>query len=132
MDELIKKKLQEALRKSWGTDTGFATSEDIANGNPARAQCVPSSLVVQDYLGGEIVRYHVTGKGIDENHYYNILDDGTKFDTTGCQYSMPVRMKSLPVDLGQYKSVREKRLADDEIREKYNNLKRKVDLLINS
>lgn len=60
MYESVKQTLMEALRRSWGTDTGFA-----------------------------------------------------------------------PVDLGKYKSIREKRLADDEIREKYNNLKRKVDLLMN-
>lgn len=131
MDILIQQKLQDALHKSWGTDTGFAP-EDILKSNPARAQCVPSSLVVQDYLGGEIVRYHVIGEGIDEKHYFNVLDDGTEFDTTGCQYSVPVKMELAPFDLGKYKSVREKRLADDEIREKYNNLKRKVDLLMNS
>jgi hypothetical protein len=130
MDKLFLQKLTDALRESWGTDTGFATSDDIANGNPARAQCVTSSLVVQDYLGGEIVRYHVKGKGIDEKHYFNILDDGTKFDVTGCQYSVPVKMELSPVDLGKYKSIRQKRLADDEIKEKYNNLKRKVDLLM--
>jgi hypothetical protein len=128
MSKSIKQKLTNALRESWGTDTGFSTPEDIANGNPARAQCVPSSLVVQDYLGGEIVRYHVTGKGINEKHYFNILDDGTKFDTTGCQYTIPVKMELAPVELGKYRSIREKRLDDDETREKYINLKRKVDI----
>ena len=131
MDKLTQQKLIDALRQSWGTDTGFAP-EDIVKSNPARAQCVPSSLVVQDYLGGEIVRYHVIGEGIDEKHYFNVLDDGTGFDTTGCQYSVPVKMELSPVDLKGFKSVREKRLADNEIRERYNNLKRKVDLLMNS
>ena len=131
MNKSIQEKLINALQKSWGTDTGFAP-EDIVKVNPARAQCVPSSLVVQDYLGGEIVRYHVTGDGINEKHYFNILEDGTKVDTTGCQYSVPVKMELAPVDLKGFKSVREKRLADDEIREKYENLKRKVDLLMNS
>jgi uncharacterized Fe-S cluster-containing protein len=130
MDKSIQKKLTDALRKSWGTDTGFAP-EDIVKSNPSRAQCITSSLVVQDYLGGEIVRYHVTGEGINEKHYFNIIDDGTKFDTTGCQYFVPVKMEFSPVDLGKYKSIREKRLADDEIREKYNNLKQKVDSLMN-
>ena len=131
MDRSIQEKLSSALRKSWGLDTGFTTPDDIENGNPARAQCVPSSLVVQDYLGGEIVRYHVIGEGINEKHYFNVLDDGTKVDTTGCQYCVPVKMELSPVDLKGFKSIREKRLADDEIREKYNNLKRKVDLLMN-
>jgi len=131
MDKSIQQKLIDTLRQSWGPDTGFAPA-DIVKSNPARAQCVPSSLVVQDYLGGEIVRYHVTGAGIDEKHYFNVLDDGTEFDTTSCQYSVPVKMEISPVDLKGFKSVREKRLADDEIRERYNNLKRKVDLLMNS
>lgn len=49
-----------------------------------------SSLVAQDYFGGDSVRYAVKGDGIDEMHYCNLLEDGVLLDTTRSQYQVPV------------------------------------------
>jgi hypothetical protein len=81
---------------------------------------------VQDYYGGSLARYAVKGKGIAENHYCNILENGTLIDTTRSQYKVKVTLQEYPVDLKGYKSVREKRLADLETRLQYEELKRSV------
>ena len=76
--------LVRALENSWSADTAF-DKNDWTKENPARGQCVVSSLVVQDYLGGELLRYSVIGNDIHETHYVNQLEDGTLIDTTGKQ-----------------------------------------------
>jgi hypothetical protein len=48
--------------------------------NPAFGQCAVTALVIQDYLGGEILyckHYH---------HYWNKLPDGTILDLTKVQF----------------------------------------------
>lgn len=122
------KDLTAALKSSWPADAKGSEWKDWSVENPARGQCVPSSLVVQDYLGGDIVRYKVTGDSIDETHYFNILEDGTVIDTTGSQYKQPVSMEPYPVDLAKnnFSSMRERCLADEETKERYEILKSRV------
>lgn len=111
--------LVSALHASWSRETCFEASE-WSEDNPARGQCVASSLVVQEYLGGDLLRYEVSDtNGLEEKHYCNILTDGTILDTTGSQYKTPVTLRISPVGLKGFSSVREKRLADNETREKY-------------
>lgn len=118
-----------ALQKSWSAKTSYEPDEDWSHENPARGQCVVSSLVVQDYFGGDIVRYAMSGDGIDETHYFNVLDDGTVIDTTRSQYkNKKIRMTEKPVDLAKngFVSVRERCLADDETAYRYSLLKDRV------
>lgn len=124
--------LTKALHQAWDDETGYARSGVWTSGNPARGQCVTSSLVVQDYFGGDIVRYEVKGIDIDETHYFNILDDGTIIDTTGSQYKIPVNMRPKPVNLGEYPTLRDKCLADEETRARYYLLKSKVETLFST
>jgi hypothetical protein len=124
------KQLTNALRQAWNAETGYAGVGVWTSSNPSRGQCVTSSLVVQDYFGGDIVRYEVKGVGIDETHYFNILDDGTIIDTTGSQYKITVSMHPKPVKLGEYPTLRDKRLADEETRARYYLLKSKVEVLL--
>ena len=113
VEELIK-----ALQNSWAGDTSFDASE-WNEASPARGQCVVSSLVVQKYLGGDLRRYRVTGDGVEETHYCNILPDGTVLDTTASQYDRPMSFRVEPVDLKGFESIREKRLAEYETRSRY-------------
>lgn len=73
--------LLNALRASWSADTAFDAGE-WSPGNPARGQCLVLSLVVQDYLGGELMSYSVVGDGVDETHHCNVLPGGVLFDAT--------------------------------------------------
>lgn len=118
-----------ALHSSWGADTAFDPSE-WSEDNKARGQCVVSSLVVQDYLGGELVRYTIDEIDLHETHYANMLDGGAVLDTTASQYVRPVTMRIKPIDLKGFASAREKRLADDSTRKRYEILKARVDQLL--
>jgi len=130
MNKPTLQQLTAALHKAWDSETGYAGVGAWSSDNPARGQCVTSSLVVQDYFGGDIVRYEVAGEHIDETHYFNILEDGTRLDTTGSQYVLPVTMRPKPVDLAEHLTLRDKRLSDDETRHKYTLLKSRVENLL--
>lgn len=123
--------LTAALHKAWSGETS-SWGDDWPSDNPARGQCMASALVVQDYYGGDLIRFAVRGKGISENHYCNLLDDGTLLDTTRSQYKVPVTLQVHPVKLAGYASVREKRLDDEETRTRYEVLKRRVATILNA
>ncbi|HJQ08154.1 MAG TPA: hypothetical protein VJ836_01580 [Candidatus Saccharimonadales bacterium] len=123
--------LTAALSKAWSAETS-CWGDDWPPDNPARGQCVTSSLVVQDYYGGNLIRFAVRGEGISENHYCNLLDDGTLFDTTRSQYKVRVIMQIHPVNLNGYSSLREKRLDDEETRMRYEVLKRRVATILSA
>lgn len=118
--------LARALHQSWAADTAFA-AEEWSHENPARGQCVVSSLVIQKYLGGELVRYRFEAPDFKETHYCNQLRDGTVLDTTAAQYNAPVTLRVDPVDPGSFGSVRDKRLAETETRERYELLLSRVE-----
>ena len=119
--------ITEALRASWSPETS-TWGEDLPVDNPARGQCAVSSLVVQDFLGGDLFRVRANGDGIDEKHYYNVLDDGIVIDTTREQYQgKPVSLTPAPVDLeGKYVSIREKVLDNEDTRKRYELLRQLV------
>lgn len=122
--------LVKALQNSWSADTCFDASEWSA-ANPALGQCVASSLVVQEYLGGELQRYRVTGASITDTHYCNVLADGTVLDTTASQYQQPMTFEVTPIELKGFASVREKRLSEDETRSRYELLLSRVEQQLN-
>lgn len=114
------------MRASWGADTAYDASE-WSKDNPARGQCVVSSLIVQDYFGGDLVRYVVDEGDLHETHYMNRLSSDIVIDTTASQYRSPVSMRLKPVDLTEHTNIREKRLADDSTARRYKLLKQRVD-----
>ena len=118
--------ISAALEASWGPDTAFNRGEWTKENN-ARGQCVVSSLVVQDYLGGELLRCAIDNETLHETHYFNQLQDGTLVDTTKNQYTELVSMKIIPVAYEGFSSIREKRLSDDDTRQRYELLKQRVD-----
>lgn len=119
----------DALQSAWSADTAY-DSNDWSEDNRARGQCVVSSLVVQDYLSGELLRYSVDEGDLHETHYVNRLDNGTVIDTTASQYKQPVTMRIKPIHLDGFKSIREKRLADKSTRKRYELLKSRVNHLL--
>lgn len=119
------KDIVKALEASWNYDTTFDASEWTPE-NPSRGQCVVSSLVVQDYLGGELLRYTVDENNLHETHYLNQLDDGTIIDTTGKQYDEPVNLRMKPVNIEGFDSIRNKRLNDKITNNHYILLKNRV------
>lgn len=124
--------LTAALSASWDSETSYANGIDWSPENPARGQCVVSSLVVQDYFGGDLVRFAVTGANFQETHYCNLLEQGTLLDTTASQYTEAVSMKRKDSDLGTYTSLREKRLDDVDTSTRYARLKARVEAYLSA
>ena len=121
-------KLTRALQDSWSSETSNWGNELPAD-NPARGQCQVSALVIQDYLGGDIARVAVDGEGIKEKHFFNKLENGTTIDSTAMQYKdVEVSFTNSEIDLakGNYASVRERCLADEDTRRRYELLKKRV------
>jgi len=80
--------LERAVRASWGADT--CAPEDLPSwhvGNPARGQCGVTALVLNDLLGGDLVRgeVHVDGRRTDY-HWWNRLVGGVEVDLTREQF----------------------------------------------
>ena len=88
--------LYDKLRAAWSTATGGKWRPD----NPAAGQCSVTALVVQDELGGDILKTDVDGAW----HFYNRID-GRRIDFTMSQFDSPIGYDDLP-------SNRQEALAD--------------------
>lgn len=76
-------RIRLALERSWSAETSVCYSPKAA---PSYGQCAQTAIVIQEHLGGEILRttgWH--GKG---RHFYNRIA-GERVDFTADQFSMP-------------------------------------------
>lgn len=117
--------LMLALQAGWSEETSFTPTEWMTE-NPARGQCLVSTLVIQDYLGGDIRRYNVDAGTFKEVHYCNLLPSGAVFDSTATQYSKPVQLTMTPIKLKGYATARERYMSDPDTQTKYELLKERV------
>lgn len=85
-DEQIAK-LQEVLFHSWSKQSSTKYTLE----KKAAGQCGVTALVVQDCLGGNIVKTKVNGAW----HYYNSLH-GERYDFTSSQFQTPVVYEDIP------------------------------------
>ena len=72
--------LFDAIRLAWAADT--STDPGWSTKCPARGQCAVTALVIQDYLGGELMRAEVEGI----SHYWNQVSGG-EIDLTREQFT---------------------------------------------
>ena len=108
--------LHEALTKAWSWEScSVGAQPHWPGGNPAKGQCFPSALVVQDVFGGELWELPLGGGAI---HYYNVID-GSIVDLTAEQFPEAVTEAFYA---GGVPSDREKRLSEPVKREKYETL----------
>ncbi|MFJ2176251.1 hypothetical protein ACIQVO_17305 [Streptomyces sp. NPDC101062] len=80
--------IEHAVRSSWSAET--CTPEFRARwtpDNPARDQCGVTAMVLNDLLGGELIRgeVHVDGERTDY-HWWNRLGMGIEIDLTREQF----------------------------------------------
>jgi hypothetical protein len=73
--------LFRTIRQAWSRSTSADPAGWTAS-NPAWGQCAVTALVVQDALGGELVRTIVDYR----SHYFNLLEDGDEIDLTREQF----------------------------------------------
>ncbi|KIF77198.1 hypothetical protein QR77_31710 [Streptomyces sp. 150FB] len=88
MTTLLLTDIERALRDSWSAET--CTPEfrpRWSSDNPARDQCGVTAMVVNDLLGGELIRgeVHVGGERTDY-HWWNRLGSGIEIDLTREQF----------------------------------------------
>ncbi|MGK5080140.1 YunG family protein [Janthinobacterium sp. HLX7-2] len=91
--------LYRSISRVWSGDTSSPT-DAWSQSNPAQNHCSITSLVVQDYFGGEILITETSGG----THFYNLID-GKKWDLTVRQFAEPVPYDDTP-------SSRDAALAD--------------------
>lgn len=75
-------KLEAAFNKSWIKDTCWPPQQAVwSQTNKSLGQCAVTALIIQDKYGGKIV--------FDKknNHFWNILPDGTHHDFTRSQFA---------------------------------------------
>ena len=129
MDERLKlDNIISALKLSWSAETVY-DSKDWSPENPSRGQCAVSSLVMQDYLGGEITRFDVEVDGNHEKHYANIVD-GKLIDVTREQFPDHAVFVINNPNLGEFATLRHRLLSDKDTRHRYAILRRKFSLLM--
>lgn len=93
---------------------------------------MPTALVAQDYLGGDLQRLITVFDGKKESHYRNILDNGAIFDASRTQYPEEQDLRVTAVTHNEFNSIREKLLDEPEVRYRYNILRLKVEQIIGS
>lgn len=106
-------KLKNVLFDAWSLESSSKWSES----NPAKGQCGVTSLVVNDWFGGEI-RKTKTPEGW---HFYNKIN-GKRYDLTESQFSTPIEYMDIL-------SNREEAFLDTN-ENQYNYLRERVMMLI--
>lgn len=112
------KDLYTALFLSWDSLTAKG---DWSFDCPSMNQCCVTALVVQDYLGGKLLKCKTKNGDI---HYWNRLPDGSELDFTADQFpfvsDVPFKDKAVVIN-------RNRPLAYKNVVERYNLLKERVE-----
>lgn len=103
------------VRDGWAAATS-SDPERWSPENPAWGQCAVTALLVQDLVGGELLRANVKGT----SHYWNRDWKGTEIDLTREQFGSNVR-----VGTGELRD-RDYVLSFPETRRRYNQLRRRI------
>jgi hypothetical protein len=77
--------LEQRLRAAWCKETS-SEPDSWSSVNPSSGQCAVTALVLQDHVGGELLRGDVDGV----SHYWNRLPNGREIDLTRAQFGRAV------------------------------------------
>ncbi|MCW1238484.1 YunG family protein [Bacillus pretiosus] len=109
MDHIKRKRIYEALIKSWSIETSSKWTIE----NPAKGQCGVTALIIQELCGGEIRKTKIG----EVWHFYNIVDE-ERYDFTWSQFSEKLNYMDI-------ESNREEAFADTNEKQ-YSMLKKKI------
>jgi hypothetical protein len=88
MRPLLLSDIEAAVRSSWDAETCTPDYRSRwSPENPARDQCGVTAMVLNDLLGGDLIRgeVHVDGVRVDY-HWWNCLGQGVEIDLTREQF----------------------------------------------
>ncbi|MFF8643175.1 hypothetical protein [Streptomyces sp. NPDC015345] len=88
MTPLLLTDIERAVRRSWSADTSPPTLRSRwSPDNPARGQCGVTAMVLNDLLGGELIRGEVQVDGrFRDYHWWNRIGQGVELDLTREQF----------------------------------------------
>jgi hypothetical protein len=113
------KRLKTAFLYAWNTDTAYQNFWDPFN--PSLNQCAVTTLVAQDYLGGDIVESPMTNGG---RHFWNLLTADLEYDFTADQFLL---VPHDPIKQEKSLTTREALLENPKTRSRYLILKSRVE-----
>ena len=118
--------LEKILEKCWCKETSVDPDRWLDK-NSAWGQCVPTSLVVNDYFGGEIVwAIAKLPDGEEISHYSNKLN-GREIDLTRKQFPVGTKIpQGIPREKG-FQTTRDYLLSSKKVIERYNLLRQKIE-----
>lgn len=117
--------LEIALEEAWCKETS-SDPNNWSPSNPAWGQCAVTSLIAQDYFGGEIVWTAVTlPNGHKTSHYFNLID-GEEKDFTRKQFREGTVIPKGVAKTKGYDSTKDYILSYFKTQERYKILKRLV------
>ncbi|MDO8511158.1 MAG: hypothetical protein Q7S55_03260 [Nanoarchaeota archaeon] len=118
--------LEEAISRSWSRETS-SDPERWNPENPAWGQCAVTALVINDYLGGEMVWAEAKipdGRGI--SHYFNLIDE-QEVDLTRNQFPEGTVIPRGVEKKKQYASTKDYVLSFPVTQQRYLLLKQQVE-----
>jgi len=118
--------LEKILEKAWSKETSI-DPEKWTKENPSWGQCVPTSLVAQDYLGGEIVwALAKLPDGSDMSYYFNKIN-GKEIDLTRKQFPAGTQIAEGIERKKNYPSTRDYLMSNEEVVNRYLRLNQNID-----
>lgn len=125
MDDRFLSKLELALKNSWTKETS-SDPENWSLENPAWGQCAVTAIVVNDYLGGEIIWASASlADGNKISHYFNLID-GKTVDLARTQFPPGTIIPFGISKKKEFSSTRDYILSYPVTQERYEILKTKV------
>ncbi len=120
--------LVSSLQRSWDRDTSINFNAWSPE-NPALGQCTVTALVVNDYLGGTIIRTEaILPNGKTVSHYFNLVD-GEEIDLTRSQFPSGTIFTDYQI-MRNGQPTRDYALSFPETTRRYNLLKNRVNNLL--
>ena len=114
------KLLESILQKCWSKETCYPPiQKNWSPKNPALGQCAVTALVIQDYLGGDLLYCkHI-------HHYWNRLPDGKVIDLTKQQFPKGTKICLDEIRTREY-TLKSKIAKKVKTQERYEILKKRV------
>ncbi len=107
--------IRSLLLECYSKDLCYSKMQENWNeDNKCLGMCVITSLIINDYFGGDICKIHIDGI----SHYFNLVEDEI-IDLTSSQFNYEIDHKN-------YQIIDRKRILTDDTKNRYNILKARL------